>query len=83
MQRTEAVSLVDTENAFNSLNRQSLFNNIKCNCLSLATSLGNCYNIPDYLYFGGKETGSIDTFGIGLAPLLNLLVLSHPKKIPE
>ena len=43
---TEAVLLVDTTNAFNSLNRQVALHNIRRLCPPLATILINTYRAP-------------------------------------
>ena len=43
---SDAILLVDTENAFNSINRKVLLHNIKYLCPVLATYTINCYQIP-------------------------------------
>ena len=75
---TEAVLLVDAENAFNSINRKVLLHNTEYICPELATLIYNCYIIPARLFIiGGKELRSregttqgdptvIETYAIGL-----------------
>ena len=50
---TEAVLLVDANNAFNSLNRQAALHNISIICPSLATTLTNTYRTPVRMYVTG------------------------------
>ena len=47
---TEAIILVDAENAFNSLNRSAALSNIKIGCPALATYIINSYRMPANLY---------------------------------
>ena len=49
----EAVLLVDTSNAFNSLNRQVALHNIRRLCPLLATTLINTYRAPAELFVDG------------------------------
>ena len=51
---TEATLLIDANNAFNSLNRQTALQNIQRLCPSLATVLINTYRAPSELYIDGK-----------------------------
>ena len=50
---TEAILMVGASNAFNSLNRFSALNNIRCLCPSLATILINSYRAPTELFIDG------------------------------
>ena len=50
---TEAVLLIDANNAFNSLNRETALHNIQRLCPSLATALINTYRAPSQLYVDG------------------------------
>ena len=50
---TEAILLVDANNAFNSLNRLSALHNIRRLCPPLATVLINCYRVPTELFVDG------------------------------
>ena len=53
---TEAMLIVDGENAFNSINRNVLLHNIEYLCLAIPTFLYNCYAIFAGLFIiGGKE----------------------------
>ena len=55
-QDTEAVILVDADNAFNKLNRQVALHNIQHICPPFATILTNTYRQPSRLFVaGGKE----------------------------
>ena len=49
----EAVLLVDTSNAFNSLNREAALHNIQFSCPTLATALINIYREPTELFVDG------------------------------
>ena len=50
---TEALLLIDANNAFNSLNRETTLHNIQRLCPSLATALINTYRAPSQLYVDG------------------------------
>ena len=82
---TEAVILVDAENAFNKLNRKVVLHNIQYLCPNFATVLINTYRRPSRLFLvGGGEISSTegttqgDTlampfYGISTRPLINTL----------
>lgn len=56
---TEAVLLVDADNAFNSINREALLHNIEYLCPSISTFVYNCYVVPARLFvIGGRELKS-------------------------
>ena len=56
---TEAILLVDAENAFNLINRKALLHNIEYLCPAIATFLYNCYVKSAGLFIiGGKELSS-------------------------
>ena len=56
---TDAVLLVDADNAFNRLNREVALHNIQYTCPPLATILGNIYRVPSRLFVtGGMELSS-------------------------
>ena len=58
---TEAVLLVDADNAFNRLNRAGALHNIQYICPSLSTTLANFYRVPARLFVtGGKELSSAE-----------------------
>ena len=52
MESTEAVLLIDAENAFNRLNRQTAFLNIRHICPKICTYLFNTYRLPAGLFLG-------------------------------
>ena len=58
-EETEAVLLVDAENAFNNLNRKAALNNIKELCPPFHQYLQNTYQTPAKLIIPGKEKYSI------------------------
>ena len=43
---TAAVLLIDTENAFNSINRKVMLHNLNFICLIITTYITNCYITP-------------------------------------
>ena len=56
---TDAVLLVDADNAFNRLNRAVALHNIRYTCPPLATILSNIYRAPSRLFItGGMELSS-------------------------
>ena len=82
---SDAVLLVDAENAFNSLNRKVLLHNIGIICPSIATFVRNCYTVPTRLFvIGGTEIRSNEgttqgdplgmaIYAIGTTPMLRIL----------
>ncbi|XP_057302766.1 uncharacterized protein LOC130636933 [Hydractinia symbiolongicarpus] len=82
---TEAVLLIDAENAFNSINRKVMLHNISKLCPMIATFINNCYAVPARLFvIGGKEIlsregttqgdpTSMAAYAIGIIPLLKAL----------
>ena len=53
---TDAVFLIDAENAFNSINRKVMLHNLKFICPIIATYIINCYATPSRLLIvGGGE----------------------------
>ena len=58
-EETEAVLLVDVENAFNSINRKAMLHNIYITYPILSTFVSNCYLVPARLFIlGNKEIKS-------------------------
>ena len=58
-ENTDAILLVDANNGFNSLNRQSFLHNICYLCPSIAIFIKNCYSTPSRLFIvGGTEITS-------------------------
>ena len=82
---TDAVILVDAENAFNKLNRKVALHNIQYLCPNFATILINTYRLPSRLFItGGGEIASTegttqgDTlvmqfYGLSITPLISIL----------
>ena len=76
---TEAILMVDAENAFNSINRKALLHNIEYLCLVIATFLYNCYAISVRFIISGKklrsrgDTTAMTAYALSLAPLLDHL----------
>ena len=56
---TEAVLLVDAENAVKSINRKAFVHNISILCPAISTFVTNCYSTPDRSFvIGGSEIKS-------------------------
>lgn len=84
-QSTDAVLLVDADNAFNSLNRAVLLHNIRYLCPPMATYIRNCYSTPSRLFvLGGTEILSSEgttqgdplampVYAIGIIPILEAI----------
>ena len=83
---SEAILLVDAENAFNNLNRKTALANIKSLCPPYYNFLNNCYKSPSSLHINnlGKslssgegttqgDPGAMDMYGISTIPLINNL----------
>ena len=82
---THGIIQVDANNAFNTINRKALLNNIGILCPTLFVFTVNCYKVPARLFVtGGAEieskegstqgdpiAGSI--YGIGITPLLDII----------
>ena len=47
---TEAVFLVDAENAFSSINRKAMLYNISSTCPILSTFVSKCYLVPTFYF---------------------------------
>ena len=83
---SEAVLLIDAENAFNSINRKAMIHNISIICPIIETFIRNCYNTPSRLFIiGGREISSREgttqgdptamaAYAIGMTPLLIFLL---------
>ena len=50
---TDAVLLIDAENAFNSINPKAMLRNLKFICPIIATYIMNCYATPSRLFIVG------------------------------
>ena len=87
---TEAVLLVDANNAFNSLNRKAALHNISITCPPLANILINTYRSPVRMYITGDgEISSTEgttqgdplamaMYALAITPLINQLKASCP-----
>ena len=85
-ENTEAVLLIDAENAFNSINRKVMFHNMKFLCPLISTYIFNCYAAPARLFiFGGGEIlskegitqsdpTSMGDYALGILPMLHSLL---------
>ena len=84
-QSTDALLLVDADNAFNCLNRKVLLHNIRYQCPPMAIYISNCYSTPSRLFvLGGVEILSSEgttegdllsmpVYAIGITPLLEVI----------
>ena len=84
-EETDALLLVDADNAFNPLNRRVLLHNIQYLCPPMAIYIRNCYSVPSRLFIlGGTEISSSEgttqgdplampVYAIGITPLLEIL----------
>ena len=85
---TEAILLVDGENAFNKLNRKAALHNIKQLCPTFHRYLSNTYQLPAKLLINdltGSEcilsdegstqgdVGAMGMYAVGIRPLINTL----------
>ena len=89
---TDAVLLVDAENAFKSLNRKAFLHNIGITCPVIAIFVRNSYTVPTRLFvIGGTEIQSEEgttqgdplgmaIYAIGTTPLLDLLAESTEER---
>ena len=84
-ENTEAVLLIDAENAFNSINRKVMLHNMKFLCPLISAYISNCYATPARLFiFNGGETlskeatiqgdpTSMGTYALSILPMLHSL----------
>ena len=85
-QSAEAVLLVDTSSAFNSINRNVFFHNAEVICPSIVGYVKNCYSVNSRLFtIGGGEIQSMEgttqgdpaamvIYAIAIIPLILMLV---------
>ena len=93
---TEAILLVDAENAFNNLNREAALLNIKKLCPPFYRYLHNTYQQPAKLVLAGEtkydsilsqegctqgDVTAMGLYGVGIAPLINDLSETIDKRI--
>ena len=82
---SDALLLVDADNAFNRLNRKIVLHNIHFLCSELSVFATNCYRAPTRLFVaGGVELASCEgtiqgdplpmiLYAIGIMPLIDLV----------
>ena len=76
-EKTEAVSLVDPANAFNSVNRQVFLHNISIICPPIATYIRNCYTLPSRLFIiGGTEIPSSEGTTHGVPTAMSIYAIA-------
>ena len=82
---TDAILLIDAENAFNSLNRELALKNVEILCPALHHALANSYKQPSNLYVNNTVLTSTEgttqgdplemaMYGIRIIPLIELLL---------
>ena len=83
---SEAVLLVDANNAFNSVNRKLFLHNIEIICPILATFVNNCYASDSRLFIAGggeiksregtaqRDLVAMSTYAIATIPMLLTLI---------
>ena len=83
---SEAVLLINAENALNAINRKVMLRNIYVLCPIISTFINNCYCTPARLFIlGGKEIKSYEgttqgdptsmaAHAFGVTPLLNYIL---------
>ena len=82
---TEAVLLVDADNAFNSINRKAMLHNISIICPIITTFISNCYTKPARLFVVGNfelkstegttqgDPTAMAAYALGVTPLIHFL----------
>ena len=78
---TDALLLMDADNAFNSLCPTVLLHNIQYLCPPMSVYIRNCYDVPSRLFlFGGTEILSSEgtTQGDSLAMPVYAIVITPP-----
>ena len=91
---TEAVLLIDAENAFNAINRKAMLHNISVLCLIISTYISNCYNTPGRLFIIGvteilskegatqRDPTAMAAYALRVTPLIqNLLEITSSSKL--
>ena len=85
-ENAEAVLLIDTENAFNSINRKVMLHNLNFICPIITTYITNCYITPARLFIigGGEILAKEETtqgdptamgaYTLGILPLIHFLI---------
>ena len=85
---TDAILLIDAENAFNFINPEVMLHNLKFICPIIATYIINCYVTPSRLFIAGEgeilssegatqgDPTAIGAFALGILPLIKFLRLN-------
>ena len=83
---TDAVLLMDVENAFNPINCKVVLRNLKFTCPIIATYIINCYATPSRLFIVGLgellfsegttqgDPTAMGTYALGILPLVKFLL---------
>ena len=94
-EETDAVLLVDATNAFNSINRKVMLNNIQYTCPSMAVCTYSCYITASRLLVkGGKEISSVEATtqgdpiamplsAVAITPLLQMIKLDEAYEVRQ
>ena len=84
--KTEGILLIDAENAFNSINRNVMFHNLKFICQVITPYISHCYMCFARLFIidGGEllsnegttqgDLTSMGAYALGISPLLQFLL---------
>ena len=91
-EETDAILLIDASNAFNSLNREALLNNVQYLCPQLSTYVRNCYKVPSRLFVAGGveitssegttqgDPSAMPSYAVGILPFLSMIKpVDHPE----
>ena len=82
---TEAVLLVDADNAFNSINRKAMLHNVSITCPLITTFIATCYMEPARTFVAGnhkitsreskthEDPTAMGTYALGVTPLIHFL----------
>ena len=82
---TEAVLLVDADNAFNSINRKAMLHNVSITCPLITTFIATCYMEPARIFVAGnhkitsreskahEDPTAMGTYALGVTPLIHFL----------
>ena len=82
---TEVVLLADADNAFNSINRKAMLDNISITCPLITTFIANCYMKPARLFVVGNheiksregtkqgDPTAMGAYALGVTPLIHFL----------
>ena len=83
---TDAVLLVDADNAFNSINKKAMLHNISLTCPLITTFIANCYMEPARLFVAWNheiksredttqgDPTAMGAYALGVTPLIRFLI---------